>query len=94
MNEREYGHEHGHESAAQNASASNTAGGTDGVNWDAVSSAASSNITIITGIGQLVTNCVEPLNANAPMTPVGQLGVIEQAAVVVRGEIIEWVGRA
>ncbi|MEE8735481.1 amidohydrolase family protein [Bifidobacterium subtile] len=93
MNEREYGHEHGHESAAQNASASNTAGGTDGVNWDAVSSAASSNITIITGIGQLVTNCVEPLNANAPMTPVGQLGVIEQAAVVVRGEIIEWVGR-
>ncbi|MCH3975426.1 MAG: amidohydrolase family protein [Bifidobacterium tibiigranuli] len=91
--ERKYEHECEYGTAAQNAGASNAADAAGDASWDTANSAVPSNITIITGISQLVTNCVEPLNANAPMTPVGQLGMIEQAAVVVRGEIIEWVGR-
>ncbi|MCI1673029.1 MAG: amidohydrolase family protein [Bifidobacterium tibiigranuli] len=90
--EREYEYKREYEAAAQSAGASSAADGADGASWDTANSAVPSNVTIITGIGQLVTNCVEPLNADAPMTSVGQLGMIEQAAVVVRGEIIEWVG--
>ena len=47
---------------------------------------------VLTGIAQLVTNCIDPMDPAAPMTPVGDLGLIEDAALVVGDGRIIWAG--
>lgn len=50
------------------------------------------NVTIIDHIGQLVTNCANPNDANEPVSDIGALFTIDDAAVIVADDHITWAG--
>lgn len=59
---------------------------------DTINSADPADPAVLTGIAQLVTNCADPTDPAAPMTPVGDLGTIEDAVLVVGDGRIIWAG--
>ena len=50
------------------------------------------NVTVIDHIGQLVTNCADPNDPDAPIGATGELHVIDDAAVVASNGRIVWAG--
>ncbi len=49
-------------------------------------------LSVIQGIGQLVTNSADALSPSTPISAFGDLGIIEHAAVLVRNGRIIWIG--
>ena len=52
----------------------------------------SNGLTVVNGIGELVTNCADPNDPDAPMTTIGDLASIHAAALIIRDGRIAWAG--